>query len=140
MFDLHGFIVIKNAVPQDEIKRMLELCDYWQSLPEDELPAPLKSYIPPGGLKPHGGAHHSEPDKVFQSLALNPQIMKCVLAFTLKLPQLLDIDLIRNFQQSDDLPFHGSVVDFPLGLHHPPARIRLQTELSLPTLQTSQDN
>jgi ectoine hydroxylase-related dioxygenase (phytanoyl-CoA dioxygenase family) len=105
---------------------MLELCDYWQSLPEDELPAPLKSYVPPGGLKPTDARTIQNPhygDKVFQALALNPQIMRFVLAFTLNSPQLLDIALTRNFQESDDIPFHGGVVDFlpdiPRGLHHP---------------------
>src|SRR5687768_15488657 len=95
LFDLHEFILIKNAVPQDDIKRMVELCDQWHSLPESELPPPLKSYSDSNVkstdartiMSPHYG------DEVFQRLVLNPQIMRFVLAFTLNSPQLLDIAL-----------------------------------------------
>jgi len=124
LFDLHGFVVIKNVVPQDEIKRMLELSDYWHSLPEEELPAPLKSYSHPSVKatdartiqNPHYG------DEAFGRLALNPEIMRFVLAFTLNSPQLIDIALTRNHRDSNDIPFHGGVVDYPgipRGLHHP---------------------
>ena len=124
LFDLHGFILIKNAVPQDDIRRMVELCDQWHSLPDAELPAPLRSYTDPG-VKPEDArtlVNVDYGDEAFQRLALNPQIMRFVTAFTLNSPQLLDIALTRNLRESNDLAFHGGVVDFgdiPRGMYHP---------------------
>jgi len=124
LFDLHGFVVIKNAVPQDEINRMLELCDHWHSLPDAELPPPLASYDTPGlnATEARAIVNVDYGDEVFQRLALNPQIMRLVLALTLNSPQLMDLALTRNVQESNDIPFHGGVADFPAvprGLHHP---------------------
>ncbi|HVF11431.1 MAG TPA: phytanoyl-CoA dioxygenase family protein [Abditibacteriaceae bacterium] len=124
LFDLHGFVVIKNAVPHDDIKRMLKLCDRWHSLPDAELPPPLVSYGSPS-LNPTEAraiVNVDYGDEVFQRLALNPEIMRLVLALTLNSPQLLDIALTRNVQESNDIPFHGGVADYPQvprGLHHP---------------------
>ena len=124
LFDLHGFILIKNAISQDNIQRMLEVCDQWHKLPESELPSPLKSYwdstVKSTDARTIVNPHYG--DEVFQDLALNPQIMRFVLALTLNSPQLRDIALTRNHQDSNDIPFHGGVVDFPgipRGLHHP---------------------
>jgi len=124
LFDLHGFIVIENAVPPDEIKRMLELCDEWHALPDAELPPPLVSYGAPNlnATEARAIVNADYGDEVFQRLVLNPKIMRLVLALTLNSPQFLDIALTRNVQESNDIPFHGGVADFPSvprGLHHP---------------------
>lgn len=118
LFDLHGFIVLKQAVLADDVRRMVELCDQWHATPAAELPPPLRKYTD-SGTKPTTPVSINNVeygDEVFQRLALNREIMRVVMAMTLNSPQLLDTALTRNTRESDDIPFHGGESG---AFHHP---------------------
>lgn len=117
-FDLQGYLILPQAVPPEEVSRMVELCDQWHALPDSELPPPLRSYADPD-VKPTTARAINNveyADEVFQRLVLNPQIMRVVLALTGNCPQLLDVALTRNTVHSDDIPLHGG---FGGGLRNP---------------------
>jgi hypothetical protein len=117
-FDLLGYIVLKGAVPQEDVRRMVELCDIWHALPDSELPPPLRSYSDPEThpklARSIVNAHYG--DEVFQRLVLNREIMRCVLGLTGNRPQLLAASLTRNTKESEDIGFHGG---FTGGLRNP---------------------
>lgn len=118
LFDLHGFIVLKQAVPAAEVRRMVELCDRWHAVPDEQLPPPLTSYRHPEvtSKDPRAINHVEYGDEVFQRLVLNREIMRVVLALTGDCPQLLDVALTRNTAESNDIKFHGGVSG---GWHNP---------------------
>ncbi|MCX5658332.1 MAG: phytanoyl-CoA dioxygenase family protein [Planctomycetota bacterium] len=118
LFDLHGFIVLRQAVPPDDVRRMVELCDKWHALGDAELPPPLWSYSDPTTkpTTPRAINNVEYLDEVFQRLVLNHQIMRVVMALTLNRPQLLGAALTRNTRESDAIPFHGGVSG---KFHHP---------------------
>ena len=117
-FDLHGYLVLKRAVPQVDVKRMVELCDTWHALDDSELPLPLKTYQDANTKPTTPRSINNVPyaDEVFQRLVLNPAIMRVVLALTGNSPQLLSVALTRNTKESDDIGFHGG---FSGGLRNP---------------------
>lgn len=117
-FDLHGYLVLKQAVPQEDVKRMVELCDTWHALEDSELPPPLKSYqdVNTKPTTPRSINNVPYADEVFQRLVLNREIMRVVLALTGNSPQLLSVALVRNTKESDDIQFHGG---FSGGLRNP---------------------
>ena len=43
-FDLHGYLLLKQAVSPQDVDHMVQLCDQWHAKDDSELPAPLKSY------------------------------------------------------------------------------------------------
>ena len=117
-FDLHGYLVLKDAVPKEDVKRMVELCDTWHALDDSELPPPLKSYrdVNTKPTTPRSINNVPYADEVFQRLVLNREIMRAVLALTGSSPQLLSVALVRNTKQSDDIGFHGG---FSGGIRNP---------------------
>ena len=75
-FDLHGFVLVKNGVPEADIAHMVELCDRWhdQTAAGEELPAPLRCINPTTDQPPSiTGIEYA--DDAFEWLALNPQLM-----------------------------------------------------------------
>lgn len=118
LFDLHGFLVLRQAVAPDEVRRMVELCDKWHAMTDAQLPAPLWTYKDSGTkpTTPRSINHVEYADEVFQRLVLNREIMRVIMALTLNRPQLLDTALTRNTRESDAIPFHGGVSG---GFHHP---------------------
>ena len=44
LFDLHGYLVLRRVVPQEDLEHMIARCDAWHGMDEDELPSPLCSY------------------------------------------------------------------------------------------------
>ena len=40
-FDLHGFLVLRNVIPKDEIAEMLEVLRHWLTIDESAIPPPL---------------------------------------------------------------------------------------------------
>ena len=42
-FDHHGYILLKDVVPEADIPRMIELGDRWHEMTLDQLPPPLTS-------------------------------------------------------------------------------------------------
>ncbi|MCX5662986.1 MAG: phytanoyl-CoA dioxygenase family protein [Planctomycetota bacterium] len=118
LFDLHGFIVVRNAVPAADVNRMVELCDAWHALPDAKLPPPLRSYDEKSRkpTDPRSINHIEYADEVFQRLVLNVNIMRIVLALTGDCPQLIDTALTRNTRETIDIPFHGGVSG---GFHNP---------------------
>lgn len=118
LFDLHGYLVLKQAVAPEDVRRMVELSDAWHACDDADLPAPLKSYSDPSTkpTTPRSINQVEYVDGVFQRLVLNPEIMRVVLALTHNSPQHLGCALTRNTRQSDELAFHGGVSG---GIHHP---------------------
>jgi hypothetical protein len=109
LFDLHGFLHLENAVPAEDLARMVELCDDWHSKEDSELPPPLGTYSDPS-TKPTTARSINNieyVDEVFQRLILNREIMRVVLALTDNCPKHLGCALTRNTKDSDDIPFHG---------------------------------
>lgn len=117
-FDLKGYLVLKGAVPADEVRRMVELCDRWHALPDEDLPPPVHSYRDPTTkpTTPRSLNDVDYADEVFQRLVLNREIMRVAMALTGNAPQLLNIALTRNTRESDDIHFHGGVSG---SLHNP---------------------
>lgn len=118
LFDLHGFVVLRNAVPAADVQRMLDVGEAWHALPDDKLPAPLKTYHDRNtqAKTPRPINHVEYGDPVYQRLVLNREIMRCVIALTQGSPQLLDTAHTRNTRESDEIPFHGGT---ELPFHHP---------------------
>lgn len=108
-FDLQGYLVLREAIPQADVKRMVKLCDEWHAVDDSQLPPPLRSYRDPSTQpttpRSINNVHYADP--VFQRLVLNPEIMRVVLALTDNSPQLLAVSLTRNTTESDDIGFHG---------------------------------
>jgi hypothetical protein len=117
-FDLHGYLVLKQAVPSADVSRMLELSEAWHAKEDADLPVPLQSYKDPSNnpKTPRSINYVEYVDEVFQRLILNPEIMRVVLALTDNAPQHLGCALTRNTSDSDALAFHGGVSG---GIHHP---------------------
>ena len=118
LFDLHGFIVLRQAVPSDQVRKMVELTDKWHAMADAELPPPLSAYND-GSTKPTTPRSINNVeygDEVFQRLVLNREVMRVVMALTLNRPQLLDTALTLNTRDSDDIPFHGGATG---RFHHP---------------------
>ena len=111
LFDLHGYLVLPGAVPQDDVDRMIARSDEWHALDDEDLPAPLKTYRDTGTKASTARAinHVEYADEAFQRLVLNRDIMRGVLALTRNCPQLSNVALTRNTRESDDIPFHGGV-------------------------------
>ena len=110
-FDLHGYLILKGAVPPGEVRRMVELCDQWHARPDSELPAPLQTYKDAGtkDTTPRSINNIEYVDAVFERLIFNREIMRAVLDLTGYCPQHLGSALARNTRDSDDIPFHGGV-------------------------------
>ena len=117
-FDLHGFLVLKDVVSREDVKRMVELCDTWHALDDSELPPPLRTYwdVNTKPTTPRSINNVPYADEVFQRLVLNREIMRVVLALTQNCPQLLSVALTRNTKEADDIPFHGG---FSGGIRNP---------------------
>ena len=108
-FDLHGYLLLKGAVPADDVARMVELSNDWHNRSEEDLPEPIKTYQDPS-TKPTTPRSLNNPEyveDVFQRLILNPEIMRVVLALTRNAPQHLGCGFTRNTRHCDKIPFHG---------------------------------
>ena len=108
-FDLFGYIVLKEAIPTKDVQRMVELANQWQALPDSQLSTPLRSYRDPVDYPdlPRSIVNAHYGDAVFQRLALNGEIMRCVLHLTGNCPKLLAVSLTQNTKESDEVGFHG---------------------------------
>ena len=117
-FDLHGYLLLEQAVPAADVRRMVALCDDWHGRDDDALPAPLTSYRDASTkpTTPRSINNVEYVDEVFQRLILNPEIMRVVLALTDNCPQHLGVALTRNTKDSDDLALHGGASG---GIHNP---------------------
>jgi hypothetical protein len=106
-----GQVLLKGVVPRDDIDEMAERCDVWAGLPDSELPPPLKSYDPdwendPKTPRSVNNVEYASP--AFARLALNPEIMRVVLALTGNAPQAHGMSLVRDDgQDGADIPLHG---------------------------------
>ena len=47
LFDLHGYLVLRQVVSPEEVEYMTARCDEWHGMDEDELAPPLCSYDDP---------------------------------------------------------------------------------------------
>ena len=118
LFDLHGFLHLKNVIPPEDIARMVELCDRWHALPDEQLPPPLSSYKD-ASTKPTTAraiVHPEYADEVFQRAVLNREILRVVIELTSHCPKSLLVGLTRNTKDCEDIPFHGG---FSGGLRNP---------------------
>ena len=117
-FDLHGYLVLKQAVDPEEVRYMVQLCDRWHALEDGALPPPLGTYrdssTKPTTPRSINQVEYADP--VFERLILNRAIMRVVLALTDNCPQHVGTALTMNTRASDDLAFHGGVSG---SIHHP---------------------
>ncbi|MDA0839549.1 MAG: phytanoyl-CoA dioxygenase family protein [Planctomycetota bacterium] len=111
LFDLHGFLHLKKVISPEDVARMVELCDQWHALPDDQLPPPLHTYKDSHTKSSAARAidHPEYADEVFQRAILNLEIMRVILALTDNCPKSLLVALTKNTSQSDDISFHGGV-------------------------------
>ena len=117
-FDLHGYLVLKQAVSPQDVRYMVELFDEWHAKDDSDLPAPLRSYRD-ASTKPTSSRSINQAeyvDDVFERLVLNKEIMRVVLALTDNCPQHAGTALAINTKDTDDLPFHGGLSG---GIHNP---------------------
>ena len=118
LFDLHGYLVLKQAVSAEDVDEMVELCDAWDAMADDDLPEPVQRYRD-DSTGPTTARTVCGPDyvsDVFARLVLNREIMRVVLALTDNCPKHLNVCLTRNTVDSDDIPLHGG---FTGGIHNP---------------------
>ena len=114
-FDHHGFIILHQVVPPDDIQLMIELGNRWHDMTLEELPPPLTSTSRSGARSPtiaHWINHVQYGDTAFQRLVLNPEIMRVIIALTRETPCLVDCALTKNYTTSDDINFHASGQDY----------------------------
>jgi len=118
LFDLHGFLHLKNVVPAADIERMIELCDEWHSKDDSELPPPLRTYRDVNTKSATARSINliEYVDEVFQRLILNRELMRVILALTDNCPKHLGSALTLNKKDSDEIPFHGG---FGGGIRNP---------------------
>lgn len=118
LFDLHGFIVLRDVLSPEDLRRAVELTDRWHALPDEELPEPLYTYRDPTTkpTTPRSIVNAEYADPVFERMCLNKAILRPVLALTAHATQLMITGLTRNTRESDEIPFHGGVAG---GFHHP---------------------
>ena len=85
-FDLHGFLVLRNVIPKDEIEEMLKVLRHWLTIDEADIPPPLdRGRQAP--CKTHIG-HIQYGHRLFEDLAMNPDIMRVVAGLTMNAPRL----------------------------------------------------
>lgn len=111
LFDLHGFLVLREVVTSEDLKHMIALCDEWHGMDEKELPPPLCSYDDPKGNPTAARAilHAEYADDIFDRLIVNLPIMRVVLSLTRERPQHLLSTLTVNRPGSDDIQLHNGV-------------------------------
>ena len=109
LFDLHGFLVLRQVVTKEDLDYMIARCDDWHGMDEEELPPPLCSYDDPVKNPDAARAilHTEYADPVFDRLILNLPVMRVVLALTRERPQHLLSALTVNRPGSDEITLHG---------------------------------
>lgn len=114
-FDHHGFIILRNVVPPEDIQLMIELGNRWHDMTLEELSPPLTSTSRTNDYNStiaHWINNVQYGDAVFQRLVLNLEIMRVVIALTRATPCLVDCALTKNYTTSDDINFHASGQDY----------------------------
>ncbi len=114
-FDHHGFIILRQVVPVEDIRLMIELGDLWHQMSLEALPPPLTSTSRTGTHSPtiaHWINHVQYGHQVFQRLVLNVEIMRVIIALTRNTPCLVDCALTQNHKTSDDIGFHAAGQDY----------------------------
>ena len=115
-FDHHGYILLKDVVPEADIPRMIELGDRWHEMTLDQLPPPLTSTAL---INPQASPTLARwinrvqyADEAFQRLAVNREILRVIIALTHGSPCLVDTALTRNYRESDQIHLHASGRDY----------------------------
>ena len=99
-FDHHGFIILRNVVPPEDIQIMIELGNEWHDMTLEELPPPLTSTSRTNDYNStiaHWINNVQYGKAVFQRLVLNLEIMRVVIALTRAAPCLVDCALTKNY-------------------------------------------
>jgi hypothetical protein len=108
-FDHHGFLILRGIISAEEVAEMKSLGEEWHSRLTN-LPAPLYSSsrehpdFSPNIAHWINRIEYGHP--VFERLALNPEVLRVVIALTHGYPTLVDTALTRNTTASDDIRFH----------------------------------
>ena len=118
-FDQHGFLILEDVVPKDDIAQMVEVGTHWHSLTQDDLPLPLHRTGAPAFSTPAESPpgptyinHLQYCDDAFARLVLNPEIMRVVDALTLGCQTLVDTALIKmdpSGGAKNEGGFHGEL-------------------------------
>jgi hypothetical protein len=117
-FDLMGYIVLRGAVPAEDIARMKQLGHEWSAKPDDDLPRPIETYGNPAfdPTKTRALNYIEYVDEVFQRALLNRQIMRVVLTLTDNCPQVLLSSLQVYPAGGGAGPLHNGAAG---GIHNP---------------------
>ncbi len=108
LFDLHGYLVLRQVITKEDVDHMVARCDEWYAVDEEDLPPPLCSYeVPKNSTSARAILHTEYIDPVFDRLILNLPIMRVVLALTRERPQHLLSALTVNPPNSDEIVLHG---------------------------------
>ena len=85
-FDLHSFLVLKDVITSQNLKQMLNIIQNWLEMKESELPPPVTK-----GRQEPCKTHINNiqyGDRIFQDLAMDPQILRVVAGLTMNSPRL----------------------------------------------------
>ena len=85
-FDLHGFLILKDVITAKNLKQMLNTIQNWLEMDELDLPPPVTR-----GRQEPCKTHINNiqyGDKIFQDLAMDPQILRVVAGLTMNSPRL----------------------------------------------------
>ena len=118
-FDLHGFLVLRNVIPKDEIEEMLKVLRHWLTIDEADIPPPLdRGRQEP--CKTHIG-HIQYGHRLFEDLAMNSDIMRVVAGLTMNAPRLFHCNFTMMTKHDAPQHFHrdDSGFKFPPGFRNP---------------------
>ncbi len=118
-FDLHGFLVLRNVIPKDAIEEMVKGLQHWLTIGEADIPPPLdRGQQEP--CKTHIG-HIQYGHRLFEDLAMNPDIMRVVAGLTMNAPRLFHCNFTMMTKHDAPQHFHrdDSGFKFPPGFRNP---------------------
>ena len=106
-FDLHGFLILKDVITAKNLKQMLNIIQNWLEMDESNLPPPVTR-----GRQEPCKTHINNiqyGDKIFQDLAMDPQILRVVAGLTMNSPRLFLYNFTMMIKPKD--PSTVTIVD-----------------------------
>jgi hypothetical protein len=123
-FDHHGFLILEDVVPVEDLPQMVQVGTQWHALSQEELPLPLHRTGAPAWSTPDESPpgpnyinHVQYCDEAFARLVLNPAIIRVVRGLTGDNFTLVDTALtmmLKDGGEKNEGGFHGE-----LGTHVP---------------------
>jgi len=119
-FDLHGFLVLRQAVPLENLKELQDVVQGWMGSKPEIMPAPATlNHIEHGAVIQHPQYGHS----AFEKLAQHPPILRILMGLMWNRPRLFisGIQIQRKRPADRDATMHKdhSGFEFPPGFRNP---------------------